>query len=66
MFYPYIKKNEEVCEKKSGIEIAKELFCYADGGEMSSKKDGLVNIGGLSYTRNEELFPMINKLACIN
>ena len=42
------------------------MFSYADGCVMSSKKDGLVNIGGFICTRHEELFPAINQLAIIN
>ena len=62
----FIKKREKGYENKSVKEIAKELFSYADGCVMSSKKDGLVNIGGFICTRHEELFPMINQLAIIN
>tara|TARA_B100000900_G_scaffold55597_1_gene41465 strand:+ start:7727 stop:9076 length:1350 start_codon:yes stop_codon:yes gene_type:complete len=62
----FIKKRENGYENKSIKEIANELFSYADGCVMSSKKDGLVNIGGFICTKHEELFPMINQLAIIN
>ena len=62
----FIKKRENGYENKSIKEIANELFYYADGCVMSSKKDGLVNIGGFICTKHEELFPMINQLAIIN
>jgi len=62
----FIKQREKGYENKSIKEIANELFSYADGCVMSSKKDGLVNIGGFICTRHEELFPMINQLAIIN
>lgn len=62
----FIKQREKGYHSKSIKEIAQELFSYADGCVMSSKKDGLVNIGGFICTRHEELFPMINQLAIIN
>ena len=62
----FIKKREQGYQNKTIKEIANELFSYADGCVMSSKKDGLVNIGGFICTRHEELFPMINQLAIIN
>ena len=62
----FIKQREKGYASKSIKEIAQELFSYADGCVMSSKKDGLVNIGGFICTRHEELFPMINQLAIIN
>ena len=62
----FIKQREPGYQDKEMIEITRELFSYADGCVMSSKKDGLVNIGGFICTRHEELFPQINQLAIIN
>ena len=62
----FIKEREQGYENKSIKEISNEMFSYADGCVMSSKKDGLVNIGGFICTRHEELFPAINQLAIIN
>jgi tryptophanase len=62
----FIKKREAGYENKTIKEISREMFSYADGAVMSSKKDGLVNIGGFICTKHESLFPAINQLAIIN
>ncbi|WP_417428250.1 tryptophanase [Halpernia sp.] len=52
----FIKTREAGQENKSIKEIAKEVFSYGDGMTMSSKKDGLVNIGGFIALNNEKVF----------
>lgn len=52
----FIKKREAGYESKSIKEIVSEMFSYADGMTMSSKKDAIVNMGGFIAMRDKELF----------
>lgn len=52
----FIKQREEGYENKSIREIAREIFSYGDVFTMSSKKDAIVNIGGLIGVKNDAEF----------
>ena len=52
----FIKTREAGYSEKSIREIALEMFSYADGMTMSSKKDAIVNMGGFTAYRDEDLF----------
>ncbi|NQW36959.1 MAG: tryptophanase [Flavobacteriales bacterium] len=52
----FIKKREVGFQDKTIKEIAKEFFSYGDGMTMSSKKDGLVNMGGFIALNDEETY----------
>ncbi|MHC1783947.1 MAG: tryptophanase [Anaerolineaceae bacterium] len=55
----FIKTRDPKYTKKSPLEIAQEMFSYADGAWMSAKKDALVNIGGFLAVRDGDLHQKI-------
>jgi len=55
----FIKLREPGYADKSTLEIANEMFSYADGALMSAKKDALVNIGGFLTLRDADLYQRV-------
>jgi len=52
----FIKEREDSYQDLSIKDIARELFSYGDGMTMSSKKDGLVNMGGIIALNNDDVY----------
>jgi tryptophanase len=52
----FIKRDEEGYSDKSIREIVQEMFSYADMFSMSSKKDGIVNMGGMIGVKDDKKF----------
>lgn len=61
----FIKLREKGYEKKSILEIANEIFSYADGCTMSAKKDAFANIGGFLAMNDENLYNQCKSLLII-
>jgi len=52
----FIKTREKEYASLSIKEIVKEMFALADGMTMSSKKDGIVNMGGFIALKSKALY----------
>lgn len=52
----FIKTRERGYENHSIRDIVGEMFSYADGATMSSKKDAIVNMGGFIALRDQDLY----------
>lgn len=61
----FIQQREEGQKSRSIKEICREMFSYGDGMTMSSKKDGLVNIGGFIALRHKALYDKASTLVIV-
>jgi tryptophanase len=61
----FIKLREDGYANKSVVEIARELFSYADGCTMSAKKDAFANIGGFLAMHDKKMADQCRNLLII-
>ena len=52
----FIKTYEKECQKNTISEIVRKIFSHCDGFTISFKKDGLVNMGGGLFIKNNGFF----------
>lgn len=60
-----LRKEKKGYENKTILEIANEMFSYADGCTMSAKKDAFANIGGFIAMNDEQLYTQCRSLLII-
>ncbi len=61
----FIHEREKGYKDKSLLEIAQEMFSYADAATMSCKKDGLANIGGFLICNDDKWAEQFRNLLII-